>query len=381
MEQQIRYLISTWPQLKTHLRRWKIRDITKPLLNRYNVTSNSTVSLKAMSAFSTRENSPARPASHLALGNPTVMPRTPKALTPRPQAEQNIIPGPSSAQSFEMSRPLNVTDALSYLDDVKHQFAEKPEVYNRFLDIMKDFKSQQCVTSRLTIFFTTNFYYFLLRIDTPGVIGRVSKLFHGNPPLIQGFNTFLPVGYRIDVSGDPLDPNTITVTTPQGTTTQTTTQSSTAHVPRTISHPPRDIPGFGPNLAQSFPFPGINTPNGASPLTPLNPISRSMTPQQPFHIPHQSLIFDLPFSPGIQQTQTTAAASLLGNLNNKNPIEKQPQGEEFNHAIQYLNKIKNRYSDDANTYKQFLDILQAYQKEQRHLQDVSSFLFTLFIPT
>ncbi|KAJ4472571.1 paired amphipathic helix [Lentinula edodes] len=105
-----------------------------------------------------------------------------------------------------MSRPLNVTDALCYLDDVKHQFAEKPEVYNRFLDIMKDFKSQQ--------------------IDISGAIGRVSKLFHGNPPLIQGFNTFLPVGYRIDVSGDPLDPNTITVTTPQGTTTQTTTQSS-----------------------------------------------------------------------------------------------------------------------------------------------------------
>jgi hypothetical protein len=40
-------------------------------------------------------------------------------------------------------RPLNVTDALSYLDAVKHQFSERPDVYNRFLDIMKDFKSQQ----------------------------------------------------------------------------------------------------------------------------------------------------------------------------------------------------------------------------------------------
>ncbi|KAJ3778271.1 hypothetical protein FB446DRAFT_658434 [Lentinula raphanica] len=305
-----------------------------------------------MSAFPTRENSPmTRPASHLALGNLTVMPRTPKASTPRPQTEQNIIgPGSSSAQLTEMSnRPLNVTDALSYLDAVKHQFAEKPEVYNKFLDIMKDFKSQQ--------------------IDTPGVIGRVSKLFHGNPPLIQGFNTFLPVGYRIDVSGDPLDPNTITVTTPQGITTQTTSQGAPTHAPRTISHAPRDIPGFGPNLAQPFPFPGISTPSGVSPLPPLNPMSRSMTPQQPFHAPHQQLLFDQAFSSGIQQTQTTAAASLLGNLNNKNPVEKQPQGEDFNHAIQYLNKIKTRYSEDANTYKQFLDILQAYQKEQRHLQD------------
>jgi paired amphipathic helix protein Sin3a len=51
--------------------------------------------------------------------------------------------GSSGAQaSPEMGRALNVTDALSYLDAVKVQFNEKPEVYNRFLDIMKDFKSQ-----------------------------------------------------------------------------------------------------------------------------------------------------------------------------------------------------------------------------------------------
>jgi hypothetical protein len=36
-------------------------------------------------------------------------------------------------------------DALSYLDQVKVQFVEQPDVYNRFLDIMKDFKSQACV--------------------------------------------------------------------------------------------------------------------------------------------------------------------------------------------------------------------------------------------
>ena len=56
-------------------------------------------------------------------------PNMPKAATPRPPPDQN-------------ARPLNVTDALSYLDAVKVQFQEKPEVYNHFLDIMKDFKSQ-----------------------------------------------------------------------------------------------------------------------------------------------------------------------------------------------------------------------------------------------
>lgn len=33
-------------------------------------------------------------------------------------------------------------DALSYLDQVKVRFVDHPDVYNRFLDIMKDFKSQ-----------------------------------------------------------------------------------------------------------------------------------------------------------------------------------------------------------------------------------------------
>lgn len=59
-------------------------------------------------------------------------------------------------------------------------------------------------------------------IDTPGVIERVSSLFAGFPALIQGFNTFLPVGYRIECSVDAHEMNMITVTTPSGTTTQST---------------------------------------------------------------------------------------------------------------------------------------------------------------
>jgi paired amphipathic helix protein Sin3a len=39
-------------------------------------------------------------------------------------------------------RPLNVTDALSYLDAVKNRFQDQPDVYSYFLEIMKDFKGQ-----------------------------------------------------------------------------------------------------------------------------------------------------------------------------------------------------------------------------------------------
>ncbi|CAN0292806.1 unnamed protein product, partial [Ectocarpus sp. 12 AP-2014] len=77
-------------------------------------------------------------------------------------------------------RELRVEDALLYLDQVKIEFGDKPEIYNEFLDIMKNFKA--------------------MAIDTPGVIRRVSSLFRGYNKLILGFNTFLPDGYKIELS-------------------------------------------------------------------------------------------------------------------------------------------------------------------------------------
>lgn len=38
---------------------------------------------------------------------------------------------------------VKVEDALSYLDQVKIRFANDPGIYNKFLDIMKEFKSQR----------------------------------------------------------------------------------------------------------------------------------------------------------------------------------------------------------------------------------------------
>jgi len=108
------------------------------------------------------------------------------------------MPGTPATIVSPQEGPLNVKDALSYLELVKVKFSDQPDVYNRFLDIMKEFKSQS--------------------IDTLGVIDRVSTLFTGHPSLIQGFNPFLPPGYRIECSQDGQD---IIVTTPTGTTTTT----------------------------------------------------------------------------------------------------------------------------------------------------------------
>lgn len=79
--------------------------------------------------------------------------------------------------------------------------------------------------------------FLLCSIDTPGVIDRVSTLFRGHPSLIQGFNTFLPPGYRIEcrvstnadgTTGGPGSSNVITVTTPLGVTTRTQNVSGPA---------------------------------------------------------------------------------------------------------------------------------------------------------
>ncbi|KAF8170838.1 paired amphipathic helix [Mycena galopus ATCC 62051] len=73
----------------------------------------------------------------------------------------------------------NELDALRYLNSIKNQFPNQPEVYHRFLDVLKDFKSQV--------------------VDIAGVHQRVSSLFHGHRVLIEGFNAFSPRGYQIDI--------------------------------------------------------------------------------------------------------------------------------------------------------------------------------------
>ncbi|KAI0688140.1 hypothetical protein BC835DRAFT_1285352 [Cytidiella melzeri] len=254
--------------------------------------------------------------------------------------------------------PLNVADALGYLDAVKVQFSDKPDVYNHFLDIMKDFKGQV--------------------IDTPGVIERVSTLFQGNPFLIQGFNTFLPPGYRIEVSSDPRNQNTIMVTTPAGTMMTNSLGTNLRYnrengaasgvhtpIPTFPSHPP-----FGG--AAPPPILPVGLGPGSRPASPLGHHSQHFLHQM--DRPFQSNLFslDVPhlYSPTTQGAQ--AAATVLGGMGGGGgpggrSVER--SAGEFNSAIQFLNKIKLRYSDETDVYKQFLEILQTYQKEQKQLHD------------
>ena len=94
---------------------------------------------------------------------------------------------PQQQQLPQKPRSVKVEDALGYVERVKTTFASNPKVYSDFLDVMKDFKNKS--------------------IDTPGVIRRVVQLFgNAHTELIMEFNTFLPVGYKIDAA-DLSDPS------------------------------------------------------------------------------------------------------------------------------------------------------------------------------
>ncbi|TPX67159.1 hypothetical protein CcCBS67573_g07586 [Chytriomyces confervae] len=298
---------------------------------------------------------------------------------------QNPPQNQNQPQDGHTSRSLNVRDALEYLDKVKDQFRSQPEVYNRFLDIMKDFKSQS--------------------IDTPGVIDRVSTLFRGHPSLVTGFNTFLPPGYRIEATMNPLDP--IRVWTPTGlqaprlSQQQPQSQTPPASGPPPVGQAPLQSQQQPPIQQQSQPQqlqPGPQPRTSpAVPHYPIAPAGSAPPPQQyfggqqppqqhqmpipnqtgpgyqnipPSHLPPPSI------PPPSQQSHPSQLAPVSHADQAMPPVKKAPV--EFSHAISYVNKIKTRFSNEQEIYKQFLEILQTYQRDNKPILEVYSQVQILF---
>nr|XP_015826799.2 paired amphipathic helix protein Sin3b [Nothobranchius furzeri] len=220
---------------------------------------------------------------------------------------------------------LKVEDALSYLDQVKIRFANDPGIYNKFLDIMKEFKSQS--------------------IDTPGVINRVSQLFHGHPDLVLGFNAFLPPGYRIEVPKNGMaflqSPFSTQVSPGQqgkSLTPSVAATSSTASVVHAEAGP-----------AQTSEVKAASSDSISS--TPTGP------PEPPSRL-------SLPLTSRESQNQATSS-SVSPPASETSPVE-------FDSAISYVNKIKNRFLDHPEIYRSFLEILHTYQKEQLEVKESRS---------
>uniref|UniRef100_A0A673IJ28 Paired amphipathic helix protein Sin3a-like n=1 Tax=Sinocyclocheilus rhinocerous TaxID=307959 RepID=A0A673IJ28_9TELE len=248
------------------------------------------------------------------------------AVQPVGQGHSHATPTPAPAPTLgqQQFQRLKVEDALSYLDQVKLQFGNQPQVYNDFLDIMKEFKSQS--------------------IDTPGVISRVSQLFKGHPDLIMGFNTFLPPGYKIEVQTNDL----VNVTTPGQIHHITPHGISVQNLP--ITQPAQhQTQTAAPTSTAALVIPSQPTPAKIS--KPMQSPALTPTSQPNPSIPS----YASPRSPSVQ-SHTPISSSTAGStpLQNNQPVE-------FNHAINYVNKIKNRFQGQPEVYKSFLEILHTYQ--------------------
>uniref|UniRef100_A0AAR2JK20 Paired amphipathic helix protein Sin3a n=1 Tax=Pygocentrus nattereri TaxID=42514 RepID=A0AAR2JK20_PYGNA len=259
--------------------------------------------------------------------NPVVQPPG----NPVGQGHSHTSPASAPTSGQQQFQRLKVEDALSYLDQVKLQFGNQPQVYNDFLDIMKEFKSQS--------------------IDTPGVINRVSQLFKGHPDLIMGFNTFLPPGYKIEVQTNDL----VNVTTPGQIHHITPHGISVQNIPITTQHQTQTPPAPISTAA-------LTTPSQPTPAKISKPIqSPALTPTSQ---PNPSIpSYASPRSPSVQShTPVSSTPASAPPLQNNQPVE-------FNHAINYVNKIKNRFQGQPDIYKAFLEILHTYQKEQRNAKE------------
>lgn len=182
----------------------------------------------------------------------------------------------------------------------------------------------------------------------------MSNLFAGHPSLIQGFNTFLPPGYRIECGVD--NPNSIRVTTPSGTTM--TSVGGAKNMSMEV-HPAPGGPAFarGNNWPQTIqnsvesPEAQFSVPvaqNGGSLFGsggaagghgPQN-AAFDLSPVQQRAVPHSSQGSGpsgqrnaLTPTPGAGQGGVNGSAAQQANLEKRGPVE-------FNHAISYVNKIK-----------------------------------------
>uniref|UniRef100_A0A8C5RMC5 SIN3 transcription regulator family member A n=1 Tax=Laticauda laticaudata TaxID=8630 RepID=A0A8C5RMC5_LATLA len=177
-------------------------------------------------------------------------------------------------------------------------------------------------------------------IDTPGVISRVSQLFKGHPDLIMGFNTFLPPGYKIEVQTNDM----VNVTTP-GQVHQIPAHGLQPQPQPQPQHPSQPSAQSAPTPAQPAPQPPPAKISKPSQLQAHTPTSQQTPP-----VPYAS-----PRSPPVQpHTPVTISLGATPSLQNNQPVE-------FNHAINYVNKIKNRFQGQPDIYKAFLEILHTYQ--------------------
>ena len=164
---------------------------------------------------------------------------------------------------------------------------------------------------------------FVCRIDTAGVIARVTHLFAGHRNLILGFNAFLPPGYKIE--------------------------------PHMID----EILFLKQNEGQSVHDAAVVAGEQQQALLARQQGRGEVANQREFAF----FLFCILIKCFLDIAATASVAR---------------QQPEFDHARNYVKKIKMRFIGQPQVYKAFLEILHIYHKEQHTIKDVYEQVATLF---
>jgi paired amphipathic helix protein Sin3a len=163
----------------------------------------------------------------------------------------------------------------------------------------------------------------------------VSTLFHGHPDLIVGFNTFLPPGYKIEVSDDHVGYIQVTHPSSRIESIAIGHPSSTYNLSITT---PTSTTYHSSGIRQTSNL--LNQDNDDNQLT--NEIS-----QQSINSTSQAVnaLISAATAPQLPLFATTTGGNLTTKMTKQQPnnINSSGQPVEFNHAINYVNKIKNRF--------------------------------------
>ncbi|OBT54822.1 hypothetical protein VE04_05022, partial [Pseudogymnoascus sp. 24MN13] len=235
------------------------------------------------------------------------------------------------APALGQERQVTLSEALSYLDQVKAQFVDQPDIYNTFIYLLKGYKSRV--------------------IDFPGFISRISKLFAKHPNVIQEFNTYLPLRDRIECDSSN-DPNAICATGHPVTRNEL--------IPITDINPPKSsVLIMAPEMSHQMPATPPNTPTESSEPVATSPIhetgaSTSMLSEQ------------LDIRTKLAPSQPPGGVALPAYLAPGDLTLSQKQLEE---AQSYLNQVKAQFVDQPDIYNTFLDNMKDYMDQ---VIDISS---------
>lgn len=303
--------------------------------------------------------------------------------SPHPFSSGSQPPGYGRGDTAEhgagsQRRPLKVEDALAYLEKVKSQFSDQVSVYNKFLDIMKDFKAQS--------------------IDTTEVIKRVSELFRGHEDLILGFNTFLPPGYKIEVR-ENRDTGALNAgfVGPHGqysefpvirrpNSSKPAPQRSRAGKKQstTPSIRPKDAKGNAASTGQSSVVP-IAEPTSQSKdrRSGMSPSSLHMkTPPAPAPKGPVSAQKPIPVSEheGTNHQTPVSQRHSVQQQPSKKPESYHDKSSELDQVLGFVSNIKSRFSDKPENFGTFLDAFQRFRCEETSIHDVYTSIAKLLGP-